>query len=42
MFFYIKEETHARGIWEQDPESNISAQKGREYGVEKASQRGTS
>ena len=35
-------ETQAKGIWEQDPEMNISAQEKYEWGVEKASQWGTS
>ena len=32
----------AKGIWKQDPEANIWAQEGWEWGVEKAPQWGTS
>ena len=42
MDSYIKGETQAKGIWKQDPETNIWAQEGCEWGVEKAPLIGTS
>ena len=42
MVSYIKGGMQAKGIWKQDPEVNIWAQEGREWGVEKAPQWGTS
>ena len=39
---YIKGGMKARGIWKQDPEANIWAQEGWEWGAEKAPQWGTS
>ena len=39
---YIKGRTQAKGIWKQDPQANILAQEGWEWGVEKAPQWGTS
>ena len=33
---YIKGGIQAKGIWKQDPEANIWAQEGWEWGVEKA------
>ena len=42
MVSYIKGEMQAKSIWEQDPQVNIWAQEGWEWGVEKAPQRGTS
>ena len=38
MFSYIKGEIQAKGIWKQDPEANILAQEGLEWGVQKAPQ----
>ena len=35
MVSYIKEEMQAKGIWKQDPEANIWAQEGWEWGVER-------
>ena len=37
MIFYIKGGTKTKGIWKMDPEASIWAQKGWEWGVEKAS-----
>ena len=42
MVPYIKGGIQAKGIWKQDPEANIWAQEGWEWGVEKAPQWGTS
>ena len=42
MVSYIKGGIQAKGIWKQDPEANIWAQEGWEWGVEKAPQWGTS
>ena len=42
MVSYIKGGTQAKGIWKQDPEANIWAQEGWEWGVDKASQWWTS
>jgi hypothetical protein len=42
MVSYIKGGIQAKGIWKQDPEKDISAQEGWEWGVEKAPQWGTS
>ena len=42
MVSYIKGGSQAKGIWKQDPEANIWVQGGWEWGVEKASQWGTS
>ena len=39
---YIKGGIQAKSIWKQDPEANIWAQEGWEWGVEKAPQWGTS
>ena len=39
---YIKGGMQAKGIWKQDPEANIWAQEGWEWGMEKAPQWGTS
>ena len=39
---YIKGGIQAKDIWKQDPEANIWAQEGWEWGVEKAPQLGTS
>ena len=39
---YVKRATQAKGIRGQDPEENIWAQNGREWGKEKSSQSGTS
>ena len=36
MVSYIKGGFQAKGIWKQDPEANIWAQEGWEWGVEKA------
>ena len=38
MVSYIKGGTRAKGIWEQDAQGNIMAQKGWEWEMEKASQ----
>ena len=42
MVSYIQGRTEAMGIWKQDPDVNIWDQEGCEWGVVKASQRGTS
>ena len=42
MVSYIKGGIQAEGIWKQDPEANIWAQEGWEWGVEKAPQWGIS
>ena len=42
MVSYIKGGTQAKGIWREGPEANILAQEGREWGVEKDLQWGTS
>ena len=42
MVSYIKGRIQTKGIWKQDPEANICAQEGWEWGVEKAPQWGTS
>ena len=42
MVSYIKGGTQIKGIWKQDPIANIWAQKGWEWGVEKAPQWGNS
>ena len=42
MVSYIKGRTQAKGIWKQDPEANIWAQKGLKWGGDKAPQWGTS
>ena len=39
MVSYIKGGIQTKGIWKQDPEANILAQKGWEWGVEKAQDR---
>ena len=39
---YIKGGIQAKGIWKQNPEANIWAQEGWEWGVEKAPEWGTS
>ena len=39
---YIKGGIQAKGIWKQDPEANVWAREGWEWGVEKAPQWGTS
>ena len=41
MVSYIQEGMKDKGIWKQDPEANIWAQEGWEWGVEKAPQWGT-
>ena len=38
MVSYIKGGTQGKGVWKQDPETNISIQEGWEWGVEKAPQ----
>ena len=42
MVSYITGEMQTKGIWKQDPEANIWAQEGWEWGVEKTPQWGTS
>ena len=42
MISYIKGGIQAKGIWKQDPEVNILAQEGCEWGVEKSLQWETS
>ena len=42
MVSYVKGGMQLKGIWKQDPEENIWAQEGWEWGVEKAPQLGTS